>query len=740
MPSSNTITSIPQPRLIETDAFPFEFISVVAERESWRKEIHRPVYHIHKWWAKRLGSVFRGIILGCLLPKDEDLKKAFYQKHNFSDISVFDPFMGSGTTVGEAHKLGCTALGRDINPVACESVRIALGPLDRHRLQGAYSHLSDTVGQRIRKLYQSTDANGRDCDVLYYFWVKHVSCPHCATGVDLFSSRIIARNAYPDRKSEVQVCCPHCGDIFPALNNDKHAHCRSCGSNFNPHVGCANGAKATCPSCSQSFSIAEVIRASGRPPAHRLYGKLLLTPEGKKYYLPATQEDVRAYQECFALLQHELQQGAIRLPNAVLADGFNTRQAIGYNYHNWRDFFNDRQLLALGWLLKVISELSDPSTREAFLILFSGVLEFNNLFASYKGEGTGAVRHMFAHHILKPERTPIEANIWGTPKSSGSFFNLFRSRLLRALDYRAAPFEVKIDGLGKAYHSSPAFSGEVNMSWPSHGSFQSRGIYLSCGSSSETGLPDKCVDFIITDPPFFDNVHYSELADFFYVWQNLYPCGFINGAPTTRHILEVQDTDADNFAAKLRAVFAESRRVLKDEGLLVFTYHHSRAEGWISLVNAIFGAGFFVVNAHPVKAEMSVAAPKSQAREPIQLDVILVCKKRRQEVSTFPNWNDALKKATELAGQKQKRLESIGLKLSQNDCRIIMISQFIVALDPMVSADAAIDALRNCQTELEQLAASSHIVANAATNSEVARRASSQIQQMVFSFDSADSK
>ena len=51
-------------RLIETDAFPFEFLSRLAERESWRKEIHRPIYHVHKWWAKRLGSVFRGILLG----------------------------------------------------------------------------------------------------------------------------------------------------------------------------------------------------------------------------------------------------------------------------------------------------------------------------------------------------------------------------------------------------------------------------------------------------------------------------------------------------------------------------------------------------------------------------------------------------------------------------------------------------------------------------------------------------
>ena len=110
-------------KLIESDLFPFEFVSVIAERESWRKEINRPIYHVHKWWAKRLGSVFRSVILGCVLPEGSDLQSEFYRTHSFAQVSVFDPFMGSGTTVGEAHKLGMTALGRDINPVAVQAVR-----------------------------------------------------------------------------------------------------------------------------------------------------------------------------------------------------------------------------------------------------------------------------------------------------------------------------------------------------------------------------------------------------------------------------------------------------------------------------------------------------------------------------------------------------------------------------------------------------------------------------------------
>ena len=117
---------MPARRLIETDRFPVEFISRLAERESWRKEVHRPIYHIHKWWAKRLGSVFRGALLGCLLPEDARLEDEFHRRHDFAGVSVLEPFMGSGTTIGEAHKLGLTALGRDINPVACEAVRVKL--------------------------------------------------------------------------------------------------------------------------------------------------------------------------------------------------------------------------------------------------------------------------------------------------------------------------------------------------------------------------------------------------------------------------------------------------------------------------------------------------------------------------------------------------------------------------------------------------------------------------------------
>lgn len=662
-------------RLIETDRFPFEFISQLAERESWRKEVHRPIYHVHKWWAKRLGSVFRGILLGCVLPEEADLQEAFYRTHSFSGMTVFDPFMGSGTTVGEAHKLGLSALGRDINPVAVQAVRIALGPMRRDELQIAFDDLSESVGRRIRALYRSKDSLGRPCDVLYHFWVMQAPCPRCRQDLDLFPSFVIAGNASPNRKPAVQILCPICGNIFAGRHGQEQATCTSCGHTFAPGRGIARGAKAACPRCEHVFRILDAL--GGVRPAYRLYAKLVLTREGLKEYLPATIEDHEAYAECVQLLESEVREGTIKLPVLELAEGYNTRQAIRYGFKAWRDFFNDRQLLALGWLHAAIAEISDADSRAALLTLFSGVLEFNNMFASYKGEGTGAVRHMFAHHILKPERTPVEANIWGTAKSSGSFRNLFRSRLMRALDYRRKPTEVN-GRTGKGIVCSLPFSGNVDP-WPRENTLSPRAISLSCGDSADTGLADSSVGLIVTDPPFFDNVHYSELADFFYSWQQIAQG---KESETTRKPAEVQDTEADAFAAKLGIVLRECRRVLKDGGLLAFTYHHSRDEGWAALTGAILGAGFVVVNSHPVKAEMSVATPKSQAKEPIQLDIILVCRKAMLAAKS-----STIQAAICSARAKLQRLRAAGFRLSRNDRKIVLYGQLLTTVT--CPADAA---------------------------------------------------
>ncbi len=694
--------------LVESDSFPFAFLSDLAEVESWRKEIYRPVYHTRKWWATRLGSVFRGILLACCTPAGADFEKEFYRRHDFSGKIVFDPFMGSGTTIGEAHKLGFTAVGCDINPVAAEAAHVALGNLERTDILKAFRALDKDVGGRIRAMYKAKDAGGIECDVLYYFWVKNVPCPKCAAPVDLFSSYIIARHAYAARNPVVQVICPACGGLFPSTYNTAQETCPKCGHHFDPQQGPARNAQAHCLTCHAAFPIAQTIRATGQSPQHRLYAKLLLRPNGEKVYTPASEEDSAAYSAASEQLRRE----GLRLPDLEIADGYNTRQVLNYGYRSWRDFFNDRQLLALGLLHRAICAIEDRGVQAALWGVFSSVLEFNNMFASYKGEGTGAVRHMFSHHILKPERAPIEANVWGTESSSGAFSTLFKSRLMRCIDYRERPFEISLlrargaTSGSKVFGCSDPFQGRVTVGWPTPQEHDERRIFLSCGSSHKTGLPDGSVDYVVTDPPFFDNVHYSELADFFYAWQCLRPSLFDGGLRTTRQQDEVQDTDAHCFTRKLQAVLSECHRVLRDTGLLVFTYHHSRHNGWVSVCEACMGAGFRFVNAHPVKAEMSVAAPKSQAKEPIDIDIILVCRKAHTDRRPRQEDDSAWLHGTQKAREKALRYLQKPHRFSRNDVKVLLLSQLLVEFCPGRTTDEMSDVLARLSSRIETTSSS----------------------------------
>ncbi len=698
---------------LEDDDFPFEALSEIAEAESWRKKVYRPTTHIHKWWAQRLGTVFRAMALGAFAPKGADLMKLFYQPVRIGDAVVFDPFMGSGTTVAEAVKLGARSVGRDINPVAHFLVRCALSVHDRKAILDAFQAIKRDVAVALRTHYRMKSPDGRNvADVLYYFWVMVVDCPSCEKPVDLFSSMVFARRADPAKDPWAVALCPHCDRLQKVRHDDHDAQCSSCEERFDPGGGPARGRSAVCPACANLFPIAKTVRAQGQPPKHRLYAKLVLTPGGAKCYLSATKDDQRS----FARAERALAQRKNPFPLAAIAPGRNTDQALGYNYRRWHQMFNARQLLCLSILADRIRAIQDPALKELFTCLFSGALEFNNMFASYKGEGTGAVRHMFSHHILKPERPPIEANLWGTPKSSGSFLTMFEGRIRRALDYADDPFELRVTRRKGRKKNEKVFGLSEKIGLPiagSHAEFaDGRRVYLSCGDSAGTDLPDRSVDAVLTDPPFFDNMHYSELADFFHVWQR-HILGN-DGRPaseTTRSEREVQHTRADDFTERLTGVWKEARRVLKDDGLLAFTYHHSRPEGWRCVLQALMDAGFGITAVQPIKAEMSVAVPKRQTREPINLDIIVVCRKR-EGVEEPTRSGDPLDTVAAAATGQACRLIDAGRRLSRNDVRVIFMAQEMRALSRMSSVENALERLDGASGEIEAFIVRLHAIQN----------------------------
>jgi putative DNA methylase len=612
--------------------FPFLEISKIAKQESWRKEINRPIYHIHKWWAIRLGSVFRGILLGSLLDNRHNILDFFYKKNNFHNKIIFDPFMGSGTTLGEAVKLGAKAVGCDINPVSTFIVNQAFENISETELTKHFSLIEANVKEEIKSYYVTRDPETKELiPVLYCFWVKVIECPNGEI-VPLFSNYVFSKNAYSKIKPIAQILCPNCWSIFQDRYDSTLSICPKCKKEFNPQKGHVNAKEILC-SDGNKYIIKELIKSSKKTFNHKMYAILALRKNGEKIYLKPSEFDFNLYEKAKNKL-NKLENSLI--PSLEIRPGNNTNQARGYNYNYWKDFFNDRQLLCLSILLENILKIKDNNVLEQFLCLFSSTLEFNNMFCSFKGEGTGAVRHLFSHHILKPERTPIENSVWGIEKSSGTFSTLYRSRLLKAKSYLNEPFELKFENdlfnnplnVSKIVASEPIKITKVKT-WDEL-MISNNPIFVFNGDSSKTSLPDNSIDAIVTDPPYFDFIHYSELSDFFYAWLSPVLNKRLNyfRSSYSSHSAEVQHKDPIIFSKLLANVFTECYRILKENGTLAFTFHHSKPEGWAAIYQSIILSGFKLVSSYPVHGELTASSPKHSSKSPISIDIILVCKKK----------------------------------------------------------------------------------------------------------------
>jgi len=178
--------------------------------------------------------VFRAILLGSLKPayrpdgSPVDLMEEFYKDHtddpDTKGMTVLDPFMGGGTTVVEALRLGCHVTGIDLNPVAWFIVKTEVEPVDLQALQEAFDRLAERPvawngGKPLREtlldLYRTEVEPGNEADVIYTFWVKHAVCtaPTCGKEVPLFKDYIIARKT-PSVRYNQDVTCPHCKKTF----------------------------------------------------------------------------------------------------------------------------------------------------------------------------------------------------------------------------------------------------------------------------------------------------------------------------------------------------------------------------------------------------------------------------------------------------------------------------------------------------------------------------------------------
>jgi putative DNA methylase len=160
------------------------------------------------------------------------------------------------------------------------------------------------------------------------------------------------------------------------------------------------------------------------------------------------------------------------------------------------------------------------------------------------------------------------------------------------------------------------------------------------GTAVDLPWPDTHFDAVITDPPYYDNVPYANIADFFYVWlrrtiAHLYPEHFAGeGNPKKSEIVADASRHSDNkerarhsYESMMAKAFAQANRVLKPGGQMTVVYAHKTTVGWSTLVDALRQADFTVMEAWPLDTELRTRL-RSMASSALASSIFLVARKR----------------------------------------------------------------------------------------------------------------
>ncbi len=681
---------------------PLETASVnrLAIAESWRKEVHSPATHVQKWWAQRLGVVNRYLLMTATSSSQAELGRLSRGEKDLGGLIVYDPFCGSGGVLLEAAKLGAQVIGRDINPVAILATRQALQGWNARELERGLELISEFCGNELTELY--ADSDGRV--IRGYFWVAIAACSVCDERVDLFHRHVFAQHAYPKRHPLAHGICRSCGEVVTVdLSKDEVILCPSCSSvtPFRGPVRSGQGTTGTQFQCVAGHTTRLAPSVETNPIGYRMYAKLY-EEEGVRRYARTTEADDYAFR-CASARLHQLGSRIVQ-PYGWLEPGKTTNQVMRVGLGEWRDFYNDRQLLALGLIATAIRDLKIGSAeREALAAAFSKSVEYNNMLCSYKGEGTGAVRGAFHNHTLQFERMPYEANPWSM--ASGGFLASYR-RLRKTLDYKTEPVDLRIAD-GKVERvigmSAPVLlditdSAEIGPNLAS----------VTCGDSGQFAIPDSSVDVVLTDPPHFNKVNYSELADFFHAWlTQIKPFAGYSQTRTTRSTLEVQDQSSNSFEHGLTRVWKEVTRSLKANGIAIFSFHHREANCWKACMNSLRSADLCVTYLEMIKAEMTTSLSKKNQASPHSMDVLVICRKQHLAKPLASDVESALVHAR----SRIRSLEQSGVAALPCDGRSIVLASVLSLLTNSwldANADELVDVARTKALEIEEELAIRH--------------------------------
>lgn len=602
--------------------FDAAFIAKLALREKQVQQSYRPMIGIHKWFARRPGSLFRGLLMSEF--GHGDLATTYWEPQDIRGV-VYDPMMGGGTTVYEGLRLGLDVVARDVNPMAYWLVHQGIEKVDLADLRSAAELVLKKFRGDLGNLYETQCTScGRKAEAKYFLWVKTCPCPKCGETVSLFPGYRIAEAV---RHPHEVFHCPGCDALREVKTGSRE--CPECSADLSR--GTASRGTATCRTCDHRFKFLGHLAS---PPKHRLVGieyrceRCYAGVRGRQFKTPDP-EDYERVARAAQLLDER--RDDLVIPDDEIPSGDETDRLHRWGYRRYREMFSDRQLLALGELRGLIADIDDDLVRHALATVFSDFLRYQNLLCRYD---TYALKcqDIFAVHGFPVGLVACENNVAGIPRvGSGSFVH-FVEKYLRAKEYAQTPFETRYDRSRKTVVSLGGESAEATMVDRTPAGV-GHTAWIMCGPSQVATPEPNSLDGAFTDPPYFDNVQYAELMDFCYVWLRTLvgdDPAFARISTRTSEELTGNTTlkrGIEQFAGGLSEVYIATARGLKPGAPLVFTYHHNDPIAYLPLVLSILDAGLTVTAVLPAPGEMTASLHINGTGSSV-LDSVFVCRDR----------------------------------------------------------------------------------------------------------------
>lgn len=595
---------------------------------------------------------------------------------------VADPTAGGGSIPWAASRLGLPVVANDLNGVAASVLKAGVEiPATRGLdLLPDIGKWGDVLVKRVEKRLKEFFPSGEGEVVATYLFANAVPCPRTGRLVPLLTDKWLRKTA--GKEAAVRMVTSVGGielreprfEVILGREVDK----------ADASTGTMARGKAVSPYDNLVIDgdyIKEAAQSGDM--SQLLYAVAVRKPSGERTFRAPNEADLQALQAAnrtFDAVKDEWFDAGI-LPTEEFPEG-NDLRPKHYGLDRWVDFFTPRQALVHGTFGEEFARLV-PEVREALgeaadqvlfeLALMQGkALNYNSRLGSWH-VSKQVMRSVFERHDF--------AFKWTFAEFEGA----------------TALYSWCLDQLTDAYGGIARLLDETGSAELGTNDRLERQVTVTQGSAASLTLDDGSVTHICMDPPYYNNVMYAELADFFYVWEKrtlgrLVPDYFRDEltdkdneavanparfAAMGRRKNELADLD---YESKMTSIFAESRRVLADDGVLSVMFTHKRAEAWDTLGMGLLQAGFTIETSWPVNTEAETSLHQANMNSAAST-IMLVCRKREDRETEHRTYLDDIEQDIRLAARdaatrfQHDGIDGVDLLLSTYGPTLSVISQ-----------------------------------------------------------------